>query len=317
MAMIKIVPVGKDYLWGGRRLVEQYGKQCKGDILAESWELSCHPDGPSLTPDGITLEAYLDSLGGKPLGENCTRFGNRLPVLIKLIDAAAPLSIQVHPSNDYAREHEGQDGKTEVWHILDCEPGAFIYYGVNRELTRDQLAAAVEDGTLVRLLKKTVVEKGDTYFIEAGTIHAIGQGIVIAEIQQNSNVTYRVYDYDRRDPSGALRQLHRRQAVEVSRLTPNPGSYDFGGHMAFCDYFCVDRLSLEGGMTGAAGTDSFVSLLVTDGEGKVACGGKTIDFCKGDSILITAGSGEYRLEGRGEILKTTIPAENKQEVVCR
>ncbi|MEG0753088.1 MAG: type I phosphomannose isomerase catalytic subunit [Angelakisella sp.] len=314
MSILKLTPATKDYLWGGTRLMRDFGKQTDGSILAEAWELSCHKDGNSTIAQGPysgkTLAAYIAEAGQAVLGSNCERFVD-FPILIKLIDSASPLSIQVHPSDEYARSHEGQNGKTEVWHIVDCGEDAYIYYGVNRSISREEYIAAIENGTVTDLLQKVPVKKGDAYFIEAGTIHAIGSDIVIAEIQQNSNVTYRVFDYNRRDAAGNLRELHVAKAVEVSCLKPNPPCYNFEGHLALCDYFCVDKLLLSGELRQEAGSDSFVSLLVTEGSGQVMLGGEQVEFVKGDSLFIPAASGSYTLCGEAVILKTTVPPADK------
>lgn len=314
MSVVKLIPATKDYPWGGTRLAREFGKPMPGVVLAESWELSCHPDGECRIAEGEhrgeTLTQYIARQGSGVLGSNCDRFPD-FPILIKLIDAASPLSIQVHPSDQYARSHEGQNGKTEVWHIVDCGPEAYLYYGVNREITREQYISAIREGTVTDLLRRVPVQPGETYFIEAGTIHAIGSDILIAEIQQNSNVTYRVYDYDRRDSAGNPRPLHIDKAVEVSNLVPNPAGYSFDGHLALCDYFCVDKLALDGDLRDEAAGDSFVSLLVTVGSGSVCCGSERVDFVKGDSLFIPAGSGSFTLTGKASILKTTVPPPQK------
>lgn len=200
MAIVKLKPAFKDYIWGGKKLVEEYGKEFQGERLAESWELSCHPDGESVIASGEyagkTLSAYIREKGFGILGRNCRRFSD-FPILIKLIDAHDNLSVQVHPDNGYALRNEGQYGKTEMWYIVDCEPGAFLYYGFSRPVSEEEFRRRIADNTLLEVLNRVDVQKGDVLFIESGTIHAIGKGIVIAEIQQNSNITYRVYDYGR------------------------------------------------------------------------------------------------------------------------
>ncbi|MEG1942553.1 MAG: type I phosphomannose isomerase catalytic subunit, partial [Angelakisella sp.] len=314
MGVLKLIPATKDYLWGGSRLVRDFGKKAEGAVLAETWELACHKDGNSLVANGDyagkALSQYIEKAGKKVLGSNCLRFED-FPVLIKFIDAASPLSVQVHPSDEYARAHEGQNGKTEVWHVVDCGKDAFIYYGVKRDITREEYQTAIKNGTVTDLLRKVPVKKGDTYFIEAGTIHAIDGDIVIAEIQQNSNVTYRVFDYNRRDSAGNTRELHIDKAVEVSTLTPNPAAYSFDGHLALCEYFCVDRLALDGELRQRAGSDSFVSLLVTEGDGELICDGETISFSRGDSLFVPADSGDFTLRGNATLLATRVPPPDK------
>jgi len=288
-------------------LVTDFGKAFSGDVLAESWELSCHPDGPSyIAGCGKTLTQYIREQGRDVLGSHCT--GNdHFPVLIKLIDAAQDLSVQVHPDDAYAQTVEHQPyGKTEMWYIVDHTEGAYLYYGFTREVSSEELAKRIRENTLLEVLNKVFVKKGDVFFIKAGTIHAIGSGCLIAEIQQNSNLTYRVYDFGRKDKNGNTRELHVDKAMAVTCRAPVSASRDFGGHLAACEYFTVDKVDVAGCYTGTADETSFVSILVVEGEGKLRCGGEEIDFRKGDSLLLTAGSGEYLIEGICRVLTTVV-----------
>ena len=313
MALLKLRPSYKDYLWGGHRLVEKYNKEFDGDILAESWELSCHPDGPSYVVNGSyagkTLQEYIDLEGKKVLGNNCHKF-EEFPILAKFIDAKDNLSIQVHPDNEYALKNEGQYGKTEMWYIMDCEEGAFLYYGFKKEVSKEEFEERIKTDTLLEVLNAVPVQKGDVLFIEAGTIHAIGKGIVIAEIQQNSNVTYRVYDFGRVGKDGKKRELHIDKAVEVTNRVPISRKNTCYPHIASCDYFTVDCLNMDGklmsSMKGSVGEESFASILIMEGEGTISCGGETIPYRKGDSFFMSAGSGEYEISGECEVLITTV-----------
>ena len=306
MAMFKLRPSCKDYLWGGSRLRTDYGIDSDLHPLAEAWVLSCHPDGPSTIAggpeDGKTLTRYIEEQGWEILGTHCRRF-EQFPVLTKLIDAKGNLSIQVHPDNAYALEHEHQYGKTEVWYILDCEPGAFLYYGFDHEISREEFERRIRDNTLLEVLNAAPVHKGDVFYIPAGTLHAICHGIVLAEIQQSSNVTYRVYDYGRVGADGKPRALHIPQALAVTRCQP-PAEQDFGGHMARCEYFTVDVM--ENDFTATAGPESFVSLLVVEGAGTVTCGGQTLAVQKGDSVFLTANSGPFAVKGTLRTLYTRV-----------
>lgn len=317
MALMQLSPSYKDYIWGGHRLVEEYNKKYEGEILAESWELSCHPDGPSFIQNGkyagMTLKQYIDAEGKEVLGTNCRRFQD-FPILIKFIDAKDNLSIQVHPDNSYALKNEGQYGKTEMWYVMDCKEGAFLYYGFQKEISREEFEKRIREDTLLEVLNAVPVHKGDVLFIEAGTIHAIGKDIVIAEIQQNSNVTYRVYDYGRVGKDGKRRELHVEKALDVTKRTPVYKGKGCNPHVASCDYFTVDKLNLDGRlmkrMEGCAGEDSFVSILFMEGSGTIRCGKEQLTFRKGDSFFMSAGSGAYEIEGSCEALVTTLgPAE--------
>lgn len=193
-------PSGKDYLWGGRRLKDEFEKELDLEALAETWECSTHPDGPSYVSGGVfdgmkladVLQLHPEYLGERHKGETA------LPILIKLIDAKQDLSVQVHPNDAYAREFEGgQLGKDEMWYVLDAGKGASLVYGLNQDCTKEQLSQALAEGTVMRYLQKVPIHKDDLFFIRAGTIHAIGAGALVAEIQESSNLTYRLYDYDR------------------------------------------------------------------------------------------------------------------------
>lgn len=311
MAILKLSPACKDYIWGGNRLKKEFHKKFSGSVLAETWELSCHPDGPSKIasggPVGRALRTYLDEAGPAALGTNCSRFTD-FPIMIKLIDARENLSVQVHPNNAFARKYENQFGKTEMWYVIDCEPGAFLYFGLKESVTPEVFRQHIQNNTLDQILNAVPVHPGDTFFISAGTIHAIGKGIVIAEIQQNSNVTYRVYDYGRIGADGKSRALHIDKALACARLEPPHTGYRFGGHLAQCDSFTVDRFTVQfGTIQGAAENDSFHSLLIVDGEGKISCGDETLSIEKGDCLFLTAGSGLYTVTGSLTLLRVSIP----------
>ena len=243
------------------------------------------------------------------LGKHCRRFRD-FPILTKFIDAKDNLSIQVHPDNRYALKNEGQYGKTEMWYVMDAGKDAFLYYGFKREITREEFEKRIKEDTLLEVLNAVPVQKGDVLFIESGTIHAIGKNILIAEIQQNSNVTYRVYDYGRIGKDGKKRDLHIEKALAVTNRVPiirDNASYP---HVADCDYFTVDKLNLDGTvmkkMEGTVSEESFASILILDGKGSISDSEETLEFKKGDSFFLPAGNGVYTLEGTCDALITTI-----------
>ncbi len=302
---IKLNPVYKDYLWGGTKLKTDFNKISDLDIVAESWELSTHKDGQSIVGSGeffgMTLGEYIEKNGKEILGSNALQF-EFFPVLIKFIDACGCLSVQVHPSDEYALKNEGEYGKTEMWYVLDCEEGASLYYGLNREVSREEFKKHIENNTLTDILNEVKVKKGDVFFIEAGTVHAIGAGIVICEIQQNSNTTYRVYDYNRRDKNGNTRELHIDKAIEVSNLYPAPpvksAEKSDDALLAECKYFTVRAINING-EKGIDITDKcFNSLVVVDGEGEITMNGEKMIIKKGDSVFIPAQNGKYVLTGK-------------------
>ncbi len=283
--------VCKDYIWGGNRLRE-YGKSSEKERIAESWELSCHPDGESVIAsgeyEGMTLKAWLEE-NPDALGVYCEKF-DRFPVLVKLIDAKENLSLQVHPDNAYAFRNEHDWGKTELWYIIEAEPGAEIIYGFKDTLTKEQFRFAIEHHTILDWVNHVPVKAGDVFYIPAGTVHAIGKGILLAEIQQTSNLTYRIYDYDRG------RELHIEKALEVTRLTPaeNPPLEPpviregfTAQYLKRCPFFTVQKITALESSVGYY--DSFRHLLILDGEAFLEIDGKELPIKKGDSIFIPAG----------------------------
>lgn len=310
----------KEAIWGGERLKNEYYKKTDLPKVAESWELSCHKDGVSVIKNGefqgMSLTEYLETYGAEVLGSKAEKFEN-FPILIKLIDAADHLSVQVHPDNEYALRVEGEYGKTEMWYIVDCEPDSKLIYGFQKELSKEEFARRIADNTLLEVVNQVPVKKGDVFFIEAGTLHAIGKGILIAEIQQNSNTTYRVYDYGRVDKNGNQRELHIEKALDVTSLTkPKQSGAPMGEREVFegyastllssCDYFTTSHLEVEEGALLFADDTSFQNLLVLDGELELDYGFGSIGLIKGDSVLIPAGLGEYELIGYGDVIMTSL-----------
>ncbi len=315
MSILKLSPSYKDYLWGGSKLIEDFNKVFEGDVLAESWELSCHPDGPSTIVNGAfasqTLRQYIETKGSDVLGTNCKRFED-FPILIKFIDAKDDLSIQVHPKDEYALKYEGQYGKTEMWYVVDCKEGASLYFGFNQDISTKEFEDRIQNNTLLEVLNEVPVKKGDVFFIEAGTIHAIKKDIVIAEIQQNSNMTYRVYDYDRRDANGNGRELHVEKAIAVTntkKVEPKVGMHP---SLAKCEYFTVDKVNLDGkyvkAFHGLVSDASFLSILIVEGSATIQNDGECVQVQKGDCVFIDANSGEYSIDGTCEALLVHIDA---------
>lgn len=318
MKILKLKPALKDYLWGGNKLKTVYNKESNWDIVAESWELSAHKDGLSTIENGefkgLTFDKYLEKMGNKVIGNEYTK--DRFPILNKIIDANQSLSIQVHPEDKYANEHENDNGKTEMWYIIDAEPGSYLYYGVKEKLAKEEFKESIEEGTLLEKLNKVNVHKGDVFFIEAGTIHAIGEGILIYEVQQSSNVTYRVYDYKRKDKDGNERELHVEKALEVSNLKPN-GEYNFDDknsinsslkRLAKSDYFDV----LKGEVDDWSYTiteESFHAITFLEGNGEILTYGPSYKYEKGDTFFIPANNNEYKISGTGEFILSRLPIE--------
>ncbi|MBE7021996.1 MAG: class I mannose-6-phosphate isomerase [Ruminococcaceae bacterium] len=302
---VKLTSCVKGYLWGGRRLITDFNKKTDLEKAAESWELSTHKDGESVVASGEfaghALTAYIAKNGGNEcIGSKASTF-DFFPILIKLIDAKDNLSIQVHPDDEYALRVEGEYGKTEMWYIVDCEEDSFLYYGVNRDITKEEFERRILDNTLLEVLNKVPVKRGDVFFIPAGTIHAICSGILICEIQQNSNTTYRIYDYDRRDKDGNPRELHVEKAQAVSKLTPSPEQKKYDGNvLADCKYFTVEKVDCNGEEKVTLTDESFRSLVILSGNGEIQLGKEKMAFTKGDSIFIPAQNNEMKLCGNFE-----------------
>ena len=317
MEILKLNPVFKDYIWGGNRLKDDFGFDTGFDKTAEGWMLACHKDGMNTVCggkyNGMRLDEVIEKEGLEKLGgKSCLKFPY-FPVLIKLIDAFDNLSIQVHPDDEYARRVENEFGKTEMWYVLDAADGAELIYGFKEKISKEEFKNAIKNNTLLDRLNRVKVKKGDLFFIEAGTVHAIGKGALIAEIQQNSNCTYRVYDYGRLGADGKPRELHVEKAVDVSVC--EPPKYDIkplgdevqhGGYisqaLAKCDLFTVDRYRVSESASLNADENSFNHILVIDGCGEID--GKAAK--KGDSFLVPAGYGEYVINGNIEALITKI-----------
>ena len=295
---LKLAPVTKSIIWGGNYLKDNFGFESSDENIAEAWLATCRPDGVNLIENGDyagkTLENYINENGIENI---CGAF-DAFPLLIKFIDANDKLSVQVHPDDAYAKANGLDAGKTEMWYIVDCKEGAKLVYGLNSETapTFEEITKANDEGRLSEMLNYADVHKGDCFFIPAGLVHAIGDGIVIAEIQQNSNTTYRLYDYDRVGKDGNKRELHIQKASEVIK-TVFPDEYvsgkvitDKDGErteiLCKCDLFCVIKYNLANGKSAYFEEGSMKSIICLDGKGVICCDGEEYSVSKGDSYLI-------------------------------
>lgn len=320
MALVRLKPAFKDYLWGGTKLKEAYHKETNLNIVAESWELSTHKDGQSIIDSGEykgkSFQDYLDMLGRDCVGTRGKAF-EQFPMLIKFIDAKGNLSIQVHPDDEYGMRVEKEYGKTEMWYILEAEEGASLYYGTKEEITKEEFRNKIENNTILDVLKQVPVHKGDVFFIAAGTIHAIGEGIVICEIQQNSNTTYRVYDFGRVGADGKPRELHIEKAIDVSNLKPLTSDFKpcgkeehYEGYscsmMATCNYFTTYVYDVKTSCDVEVNEESFASFVVVDGIGEISSGDIALEMKKGDSFFVSANSGKVRVKGTCRFILSNI-----------
>ena len=319
MEMVKLSPFVADNIWGGTRLITEYGIKTDKDPAAEAWVLSCHPAGPSTVLNGkfegkTSQEVYLadKSICGTK-GEKYEFF----PLLIKFIDAKRDLSIQVHPDDEYAMRVEGEFGKTEAWYILDCEPDAELILGFNRNVTVEEFKKAAQSDAMMDICNRVKVKKGDVFFIESGTMHAICKGILLAEVQQNSNTTYRIYDYGRLGKDGKPRELHVDKAADVTKPCP-PSIPDSSkrevekfdnatrSKLTSCDLFTMYELSVNGEYSSVCDEQSFVSLLCLEGSAEIECADEKLTMKKGESIFIPANKGKFTINGNVKILETRL-----------
>lgn len=326
MTPFELIPPIKDYIWGGTRLRDEFGKNSSLERLAESWELSCHKDGKSVISggefDGMTLDDLL-KIHPEFMAVNCREYTG-LPIMIKLIDAKDDLSVQVHPDNDYARKFEGDNGKTEMWYIVDCDEGAELIYGFKEKISREEFRKAIEENTLLDKVNRVKVHKGDVFFIEPGTLHAIGKGILIAEIQQSSNVTYRVYDHGRIGADGKPRELHIERALDVTKLEPPAAKYGqpktlkmphaWRSPLCNCEYFSTARYDIFTHFS-ISNPDVFWHILTISGEADIYSGSNTdspqesskiLHIKKGSSVFVPAGADAIFIKGKCSIILTTI-----------
>lgn len=309
MYPLKMKPIFKDNLWGGTRLRDEYGKDTPYEITGESWEVASHKNGESTVDGGEhhgkTIAQLTCELKEKLLGDKVYKGDDaKFPLLIKFIDARDNLSVQVHPDDKFAFENEnGELGKTEMWYIMDSADDAGIIYGFKEPITKGEFKKSIEGNTLLEYTHFAKCSKGDSFFIPAGTLHAIGKGILIAEIQQNSDTTYRVYDYDRRDANGNPRDLHVDKAVEVTTLAPaSEYKYQDDCTIAECEYFKVEKLELKGSKEWSVDKSRFEVLIVCEGEAVV----NGIKLTKGETVLLPAYIGNVTLSGDGVVLRTYV-----------
>lgn len=321
MEPLLLKPVGKDNLWGGTRLKTSYYKDIPITPLAETWECSVHPDGPSIITNGGFAGQTLDVV----LQNNPEYLGHRvdktygLPILVKFIDAEQDLSIQVHPDDDFARANENDFGKSEMWYVLDSTEQASLIHGFAHNVNEELLRSSIAEGKLGNHLNKINVKKGDVFFTEAGTIHGIGAGCLIAEIQESSNVTYRVYDYNRVDKNGNKRELHFDKALQVLNMQATE-KYKQKARLVHyypgcsreilcrCKYFETEKVTVTKGVSFTVMDTSFQVLLCLEGSGGLETSEyiKPLRFKKGDCIFLPAGLGRCFVVGECEFLKVRV-----------
>ena len=309
---LKLSYVTKSPLWGGKRLQNDWNICAEADTVGEAWMLTVRDNEMSVIQNGAqagkTLREYIKEHGNAVVGTAYD--GGDFPLLIKLIDACDKLSVQVHPDDDYAARVENDRGKTEMWYIVEADEGAEIIYGLREGMSADEFRAAVRAGKLSDTMHRCPVHAGETYFIPSGMLHAIGAGILIAEIQQNCDLTYRVYDYDRRGADGSLRELHVDKALdvtvpftadEVDAIRFEAGAQD-DVTLAHCRYFRTRKLTVDKPTALTVGTRSFAFVLCLDGKGEIVADGAHYPVGRADGYYLPASLGNVTLDGEMTVL---------------
>ena len=305
MYPIKFKPILKERLWGGTKLKTIFNKPIETDITGESWEISAVKGDVSVVANGDfagrTLQDLIDSYPEELLGKHVhEKFGTEFPILIKFIDAREDLSIQVHPNDELAKIRHNSFGKTEMWYVMQADKGAELIVGFNKDVTKEEYQKHLDNGTLTDIMNYEKVAEGDTFFINTGKVHAIGGGIIIAEIQQTSDITYRVYDFNRKDKNGNLRELHTEQALEAIDYQKKDDfkvsyskSENKNNEMVNCPYFITNYLNLSSDFEKQIGEeDSFHIYMCVKGSGTISDGEVELPICQGETVLFPASCGK-------------------------
>lgn len=309
----------KERIWGGRAL-EGFGLKLPEGAIGEGWMIGDHPNGTTKVVNGelagLGLDEIREKYGREFFGtRGFSERNGRFPLLIKLLDCNDDLSIQVHPTDDYEGLPEGELGKTEMWYILDAKPGAKIIYGLKDGIDRAALAAAIEEGRVMDCLQEVPVEAGDAFYIPAGTVHALCAGVVVAEIQQNSDTTYRVFDYNRPGLDGKLRELHVEDSLNVTAYegagakrmkTDGIGANEWL-RIAESPYFIVEKGLVRAPWQLSTTPESFVILVIAEGSGTIGWDGGEQEAKAGECFLLPASLGGYSLDGSMTVLRSVAP----------
>ncbi|MFC0605272.1 type I phosphomannose isomerase catalytic subunit [Winogradskyella pulchriflava] len=308
---LRFYPILQDKIWGGEKLITQFNKDSDSKQLGESWEVSTVPNAVSIVANGElkdkSLQELLEQYKSNLLGEkNYQRFGNDFPLLIKFIDAKEDLSIQLHPNDRLAKERHNSFGKTEMWYVMQADEGANLIVGFNRDMDKETYLKHLENKTLTKILNFDKVKEGDAYFIEAGRVHAIGAGVLLAEIQQTSDITYRVYDWDRVDEEGNERELHNDIALDAFDFNlKNDFRVEYkkcanvSNEMVSCPFFTTNYLEIDTEIEKTNTQDSFLIYMCVNGKAEILTDNTTDVISKGETILIPAAIKNFRLKSNG------------------
>lgn len=317
---IKFLPILKERLWGGTKLKEVLGKPIENDITGESWELSGVKGDVSMVVNGVlsgkSLQELIDTYPEELLGKSVfERFGNEFPILIKFIDAKQDLSIQLHPNDELAKERHDSFGKTEMWYVMDANDDANLIVGFNKDVTKKEYSESLKNDSLLDLLNYETVKEGDTFFINTGKIHAIGAGVLLAEIQQTSDITYRVFDFNRKDKNGNLRELHTEMALDAMDYKKKddfkvnyPAKPDTVNSMVDCPYFKTNYINLTQDLEqDVTARDSFTIFMCVSGSATIHNDFGTESIKKGETILISASTNKIQIKtNSARLLEVTV-----------
>lgn len=314
---IFLEPIYKDYIWGGKKLKNIFNKKVNNkECTAESWEISTNKSGESIIKNGEYKGKTLAEIYNKKelrkeiFGTKCENL-EEFPILVKFIDANECLSVQVHPDNEYAKKNENSQGKTEMWYILECEKEAQIICGIKEGTNIEELKNKIKENKITEILNYINVKKGDAIYIPAGTIHALLGKTLVAEIQQNSNITYRVYDWQRRDKEGKPRELHIKKALEVIKTEKKPQIRNIQeniekANIVKTEFFTTNKINITKEYEEQVLGETFIAINVIEGNGKIKINNKSYDIKKGDSFIIPANVQKYSIQGRIELLQSYI-----------
>jgi mannose-6-phosphate isomerase len=310
-------PILKERIWGGTKLKTELHKPITSDITGESWELSTVEGDISVIANGdyqgkpLTeiINEFPNELLGTAVHKN---FGKQFPLLFKYLDAREDLSIQVHPNDELAKKRHNSFGKTEMWYVMQADEGSSLIVGFKEKSNAKEYVEHLEDKTLLSILDTVAVNPGDVFFLETGTVHAIGAGLVVAEIQQTSDITYRIYDFDRKDANGNTRELHIDLALDainydkVEAKKNYSKSENTSNAMVDCKYFTTNFIPLDGNMAFQKNGSSFTVFMCTQGSFEIGIDGKNYAYKKGDTVLIPAAITNFSLNGKASVLEIYI-----------
>ncbi len=314
---IKFTPIYKERIWGGTSFQSLFKRDISIKGIGESWEISTVPDNYSIVSNGdLSGKTILDLINLYPeeiLGNECiTKYGEQFPLLFKFIDAKEDLSIQVHPNDELAQKRHQSYGKTEMWYVVNAEKEAHLIVGFNKNTNSEEYSNYLKNNALIEILNKRTVASGDVYFLETGTVHAIGAGCLIAEIQQTSDITYRLYDWDRLDDNGNQRELHTELALDAINYNITSSKREYidklnqENNIVTCNYFCTNKIIIEASYQWLANNDKFTVFMCVEGNGDLITDYYKESIKLGETILVPACIGKILIKGSLTLLEVTI-----------